>query len=73
MKTKVLMAAVLAVATVLAVGLMVLPGSVQEAQANPCSDIGQSNSAFFAEEQDNEIDCDWEGIGELEVFEFGIE
>ena len=73
MKTKVLMAAVLAVATVLAVGLMVLPGSVQEAQANPCSDIGQSNSAFFAEEQDNEIDCDWKGIGELEVFEFGIE
>ena len=73
MKTKVLMAAVLAVATVLAVGLMVLLGSVQEAQANPCSDIGQSNSAFFAEEQDNEIDCDWEGIGELEVFEFGIE
>ena len=67
------MAAVLAVATVLAVGLMVLLGSVQEAQANPCSDIGQSNSAFFAEEQDNEIDCDWEGIGELEVFEFGIE
>ena len=31
------MAAVLAVATVLAAGLTVLPGSVQEAQANPCS------------------------------------
>jgi hypothetical protein len=38
MKNKtVLMAAVLAVATVLAVGLTVLPGTVQEAQANPCS------------------------------------
>jgi hypothetical protein len=33
----VLMAAVLAVATVLAAGLTVLPSSVQEAQANPCS------------------------------------
>ena len=31
------MAAVLAVATVLAAGLTVLPSSVQEAQANPCS------------------------------------
>jgi hypothetical protein len=38
MKNKtVLMAAVLAVATVLAAGLTVLPSSVQEAQANPCS------------------------------------
>ena len=31
------MASVLAVATVLAAGLTVLPTSVQEAQANPCS------------------------------------
>jgi hypothetical protein len=38
MKNKtILMAAVLAVATVLAAGLTVLPSSVQEAQANPCS------------------------------------
>jgi len=38
MKNKtVLMASVLAIATVLAAGLTVLPGSVQEAQANPCS------------------------------------
>jgi hypothetical protein len=35
-KTTVLMAAVLAVATVLAAGLAVLPSSVQDAQANPC-------------------------------------
>jgi hypothetical protein len=33
----VLMAAVLAVATILAAGLTVLPNSVQEAQANPCA------------------------------------
>ena len=33
----VLMAAVLAVATVLAAGLTVLPSSVQDAQANPCA------------------------------------
>ena len=38
MKNKtVLLAAVLAVATVLAAVLTVLPSSVQEAQANPCS------------------------------------
>jgi hypothetical protein len=36
MKKTLLMAAVLAVATVLAAGLTVLPSSVQEAQANPC-------------------------------------
>ena len=36
-QTTVLMAAVLAIATVLAAGLTVLPASVQEAQANPCS------------------------------------
>jgi hypothetical protein len=35
-KTNVLMAAVLAVATVLAAGLTVLPSSVQEAQADAC-------------------------------------
>jgi hypothetical protein len=37
MKNTILMATVLAVATVLAAGLTVLPSSVQEAQANPCS------------------------------------
>jgi hypothetical protein len=49
MKNKtVLMAAVLAAATVLAAGLTLLPSSVQEAQANPCSnsvdnDLNQGN------------------------------
>jgi hypothetical protein len=38
MKNKtVIMAAVLAVATVLTAGLALLPSSVQEAQANPCA------------------------------------
>jgi hypothetical protein len=36
-KTTVLMAAVLAVTTILAAGLVAFPGSIQEAQANPCS------------------------------------
>jgi len=38
-KTAFLMTTVLTVATVLTVGLTVLPGSVQEAQANPCSEL----------------------------------
>jgi hypothetical protein len=38
-KTTVLMAAVLAAATVLTAGLAVLPNSVQDAQANPCGNI----------------------------------
>ena len=37
MNKTILIAAMLAVATVLAAGLTVLPASVQEAQANPCS------------------------------------
>jgi hypothetical protein len=64
MKNKtVLMAAVLAVATVLAAGLTVLPSSVQEAQANPCS-VDADNNA-----NDAELNCDFEGIGSLEIEE----
>jgi hypothetical protein len=40
MKKTTLLMAVLAAATVIAAGLLVLPGSLQEAQANPCSGIG---------------------------------
>jgi hypothetical protein len=61
-KTTVLMAAVLAVATVLAAGLTVLPSSVQEAQANPCS--VEANNA-----NDADLDCEFEGIGSLEIEE----
>ncbi|MGI0001849.1 MAG: hypothetical protein ACRD42_02095 [Nitrososphaeraceae archaeon] len=64
-KTTVLMAAVLAVATVLAAGLTVLPSSVQEAQANPCSEIDQNNGG--EDDLENEVDCDWENNGSYEV------
>ena len=63
-KTTVLMAAVLAVATVLAVGLAVLPGSVQEAQANPCSTSEQGGG-----DVDADFNCDFEGIGSLTIVE----
>jgi hypothetical protein len=49
MKNKtIFIAAMLAVATVLAAGLTVLPSSVQEAQANPCS-----NNANAEAEEDS--------------------
>jgi hypothetical protein len=71
-RTTVLMAAVLAVATVLAAGLTILPSSVHEAQANPCS-MGQfgegssltasSNANEEESEAETEIfDCDFEGV-----------
>lgn len=54
------MAAVLAVATVLAAGLTVLPGSVQEAQANPCSnnlDVDESSRDNRIGDLDGEQEC----------------
>jgi hypothetical protein len=51
----VLIAAVLAIATVLAAGLTVLPSSVQEAQANPCG--------LEATSQENE----GEGAGQIGI------
>jgi hypothetical protein len=44
-KTAVLMAAVLAVATSLATGLAIIPGSVENAQANPCTENSIAASA----------------------------
>ena len=65
MKNKtILMAAVLAAATLLAAGLVMFPGSVQEAQANPCST--ETEGAIFAE---SELNCDFEGIGSIEIEE----
>jgi hypothetical protein len=69
----VLMAAMLAVATVLAAGLTILPSSVHEAQANPCSmgQIGQDTTSLTASSNANEeeseaeteiFDCDFEGV-----------
>ena len=59
-QTTVLMAAVLAVATVLAAGLTVLPGSVQEAQANPCSnnlDADESSSGNRVGDLNDDQEC----------------
>jgi hypothetical protein len=67
-QTTVLMAAVLAVATVLAAGLTVLPASVQEAQANPCSnnlDADEaSNGNRIGDFEDQE--CDLTGYFEFD-------
>jgi hypothetical protein len=69
MKNKtVLMAAVLAVATVLAAGLAVLPNSVQEAQANPCSnnlDAEDGSGGNTLEPQDDQ-ECDFTGYFEFD-------
>jgi hypothetical protein len=69
MKNKtVLMAAVLAAATVLAAGLAVLPNSVQEAQANPCSnnlDAEENSGGNNLNPQDDQ-ECDFTGYFEFE-------
>ncbi|MFZ0345434.1 MAG: hypothetical protein WAL24_09775, partial [Nitrososphaeraceae archaeon] len=43
--------------------LAVLPGSVKDAQANPCSTSEQGGG-----DVDTEINCDFEGIGSLEIY-----
>jgi len=65
------MATVLAIATFLAAGLVVFPGWVQETQANPCS-IKANGPGGLTVENGGEVgdfDCDFEGIGELEIAE----
>jgi Thrombospondin type 3 repeat len=68
-KTTVLMAAVLAVAAVLTVGLTVLPTSIQEAQANPCANEvsrgGSADNAFNPQDED-ERECDFTGYFEFD-------
>ena len=68
-RTTVLMAAVLAFATVLAAGLTVLPSSVQDAQANPCANEvsrgGSANQAFNPVGED-ERECDFTGYFEFD-------
>jgi hypothetical protein len=65
-KPTVLMAAVLAVATVLAAGLAVLPNSVKDAHANPCSTEAENSG-----DVDADFNCDFEGIGSLTIVEGG--
>jgi hypothetical protein len=74
-KATVLMATVLAVATILAAGLAVLPNSVQEAQANPCAtevetvqegeDTG-STSTVTTSTSDDQRECNFVGPVELD-------
>jgi hypothetical protein len=64
MNKTIFIAAVLAAATLLAAGLVVFPGSVQEAQANPCSTEAENTG-----DVDTDYNCDFEGIGSLEIFE----
>jgi hypothetical protein len=80
MKKTIFIAAVFAAATLLAAGLVMLPGSVQEVQANPCSIqangpggiAGGQQSGNDDSEADLDTDCDFEGVGSLE-FEEGEE
>ena len=68
-KTTVLMAAVLAVATVLAAGLTVLPSTVQEAQANPCAnEVSRGGDAqqAFNPQGDDDRECDFTGYFEFD-------
>jgi hypothetical protein len=67
--TRYMQAAVLAVATSLATGLAIIPGSVENAQANSCSDNSQATAASNegdGEEQNTEaaavIECDLTGV-----------
>ena len=61
MNKTIFIAAMLAVATVLAAGLTVLPSSVQEAQANPCaSEIDEEDGTVSNSrntKEDDEREC----------------
>jgi hypothetical protein len=65
MNKTIFIATVLAAATLLAAGLVVFPGSVQEAQANPCSTEIEGNAGGV----EPEYNCDFEGIGSLTIEE----
>jgi hypothetical protein len=68
-KITVLMAAVLAVATVLTAGLTVLPSSVQEAQANPCANEvtdGGTTTGSLNPQGDDERKCKFTGYFEFD-------
>jgi hypothetical protein len=69
MNKTIFIATVLAAATLLAAGLVVFPGSVQEAQANPCQYVNPNGEVSQGGENDVHLDCDFEGIGSLEIEE----
>jgi hypothetical protein len=57
-------ASLLAAATLLAAGLVMFPGAVQEAQANPCS-IYTGGATVDLGAVGADLNCDFEGIGSL--------
>jgi hypothetical protein len=62
MNKTIFIATVVAATTLLAAGLVVFPGSVQEAQANPCQYVnpnGQSDNFNDDNENDVDLDCDF--------------
>jgi hypothetical protein len=62
----VLMAAVLAVAAVLVSGLIVLPATVQEAQANPCAVEVEQDGTNTINPNNNDQECDLTGYFEFD-------
>ena len=82
MKTTIFIAAMLAVTTVIAAGLTVLPSSVQDAQANPCAnEVTESGRGgvdiaspvpqvgaqnSFNPQDDDDRECDFTGGLEFE-------
>jgi hypothetical protein len=71
MKTTIFIASLLAAATLLAAGLVMFPGAVQEAQANPCSVQANGPGGVTVETggEVGDFDCDFEGVGSLEIAE----
>jgi hypothetical protein len=67
-KITVLMAAVLAITTLLTAGLTVLPSSVQDAQANPCANnnVNQPSVSGDQKEVDSDIECEFYGPVDIE-------
>ena len=62
------MEAVLAAATILAAGLVMVSDSVQEAQANPCAEneVNQNPETDDSEEVDSDIECEFYGPVDIE-------
>jgi hypothetical protein len=71
MKKTIFIAAVFAAATLLAAGLAMFPASVQQVLANPCS--VQANGPGGVDVSNGgevgDFDCDFEGVGSLEIEE----
>jgi hypothetical protein len=69
MNKTIFIAAMLTAATVLAAGLAVFPGSVQEAQANPCANEvsrGGNTGGSFNPQGDDDRECDFTGYFEFD-------